>query len=201
MFDSVRGIYCNLRRPSLEDIEVMVRWMTDPYLNGTVFDSTSFGEGAEQQAMSWLESNAAVYGGDSFVALVCNARDGAPIGMMLLASIDWKSRTADMRYLIGEEKYRNSIFGPEMVLLGLQLAFNGLNLRKIYGYILSGNVESLRLAEFGGEPEAILKNYMLTREGWNDYHMFSMFRADFKAFLERHRTGVLRRHFSLGLIQ
>jgi RimJ/RimL family protein N-acetyltransferase len=200
VFDIVRGIYCSLRRPNLDDIDTMVRWMSDPFLTRTVFDSASFEGGAEQQAMSWIEANAAVYGGDSLVALVCTRSSGAPIGMVLLANIDWKSRTADLRYLIGEAKYRNSVFGPEMVLLGLQLAFDGLNLRKLYGYILSGNTESLRLAEFGGESEGVLKNYLRTSQGWNDYHMFAMFQTDFRALLERHRTGVLRRHFSLGLI-
>lgn len=200
MFDSVRGIYCALRRPNLEDLETIARWLDDPYLNSTVFDSTSFVNDAQDQAMAWLEENSAVYGGDNLLGLAYSVKSHKPIGMVWFNNIDWKSRTADLRYLVGEDQYRNSLFGPEIVLLSLQMAFNVMNLHKVYGYVLSGNDDSIRLAEFGGIKEGVLKNYVPVGDGWNDYHLYAMFADDFRAFLQQHKDGVLRRHFKNGLI-
>ncbi|CZF83015.1 hypothetical protein GCE9029_03580 [Grimontia celer] len=199
MFDSVRGIYCALRRPNLEDLDTIVRWLDDPYLNSTVFDSSSFVNGAKDQAMTWLEENAAVYGGDNLLGLVCSVKSGKPIGMVWFNNIDWKSRTADLRYLVGEEEYRTSVFGPEIALLSLQMAFNVMNLHKVYGYVLSGNNDSISLADFGGRKEGVLKNYVRAGDGWNDYHLYAMFSEDFRAFLQEHKEGVLRRHFKKGI--
>lgn len=201
MFDSVRGIYCALRRPNLDDLDIIARWLDDPYLNSTVFDSSSFVNGARDQAMTWLEENAAVYGGDNLLGLAYSVKTSKPIGMVWFNNIDWKSRTADLRYLVGEGEYRNSLFGPEIVLLGLQMAFNVMNLHKVYGYVLSGNVDSIRLAEFGAIKEGVLKNYLPVGDGWNDYHLYAMFSDDFKDLLQKHKDGVLRRHFKYGLIQ
>ncbi|MEM1399480.1 MAG: GNAT family protein [Pseudomonadota bacterium] len=117
----------------------MARWMKDPFLNETVLDEWSFEGGAKRQARTWIEHNAQVYGSDTLVAIADTTKNRVPIGLVLFTNIDWKSRTADLRYLIGEAKNRTSIFGPDMVLLGLQLAFNVLNMRKLYGYVLSGN--------------------------------------------------------------
>lgn len=199
MFDSVRGIYCALRRPNLEDLDTIARWLDDPYLNSTVFDGSTFVNGAKGQAMTWLEQNAAVYGSDNLLGLVCSAKSSKPIGLVWFNNIDWKSRTADLRYLVGEEEYRTSVFGPEIALLSLQMAFNVMNLHKVYGYVLSGNEDSIRLAEFGGTKEGVLKNYVPVKDGWNDYHLYAMFSDDFRAFLLKHKDGVLRRHFRDGL--
>ncbi len=201
MFDSIRGIYTLLRRPNIEDIDVMARWMNDAYLNSTVFDQASFAGGAEQQAMNWLEENAAVYGGDNLVLLACAMNSGQPIGMVWFSNIDWRSRTADLRYLVGEPEYRTSLFGPEIALLSLQLAFHTLNLHKLYGYVLSSNVDSIKLADFGAVKEGILEHYLYTGGSWNDYHMYAMFSEGFQRFLEENRQGVLRRHYRAGLIK
>ncbi|MEZ9526718.1 GNAT family N-acetyltransferase [Enterovibrio norvegicus] len=199
MFDSVRGIYCAIRRPNLEDLDTITRWLDDPYLNSTVFDSSTFVNGAQEQAMTWLEQNATVYGADNLLGLVCSVKSGKPIGMVWFNNIDWKSRTADLRYLVGEAEYRTSVFGPEIALLSLQMAFNVMNLHKIFGYVLSGNENSMSLAEFGGIKEGVLKNYVRVGDGWNDYHLYAMFSDDFRAFLQKHKDGVLRRHFKKGL--
>ncbi|MDD1780581.1 GNAT family N-acetyltransferase [Enterovibrio sp. ZSDZ35] len=201
MFDSVRGIYCALRRPNLEDLDTIAGWLEDPYLNSTVFDGSNFTNGAQDQAMTWLEQNAAVYGGDNLLGLVCSVKSGKPIGMVWFNNIDWKSRTADLRYLVGEAEYRTSVFGPEIALLSLQMAFHVMNLHKVYGYVLSGNEDSIRLAEFGGIKEGVLKNYVPVEDGWNDYHLYAMFSDDFQALLQEHKDGVLRRHFRAGIFQ
>lgn len=200
VFDIVRGLYCNLRRPNLEDKATLVRWMKDPYLNSTVFDDQSFVGGASRQATHWIKENTKVYGAESLLALAYTVKGKHPIGFVLLTNIDWKSRNADLRYLVGDAKYRQSLFGPEIALLSLQLAFHVLNLHKTYAYVLSGNKDSLGLAAFGGREEGILKHYVPTQDGWNDYHLYCMFDSDFQTFLKDHRDGVLRRHYSAGLL-
>lgn len=200
MFDSVRGIYCGLRRPNIDDIETITRWLDDPYLNSTVFDSTCFADDRTEQAMKWLEVNACVYGADELLVLAYSVKSNKPIGMVWFNNIDWKSRTADLRYLVGEKDYRNSLFGPEIVLLSMLLAFNIMNLHKVYGYVLSGNVDSISLADFGAIKEGVLKNYVPVKDGWNDYHIYAMFPDVFQSFLQQHKDGVLRRHFKNGLL-
>ena len=199
MFDLIQGIYCNLQRPNEDDYDTMVRWMKDPFLNTTVFDESSFEGGAKQQARVWIDGNAEVFGAEDLVVMARSAKTGQSIGLVLLKNIDWKSRTADIHYLVGEAEFRHNRYGPEIALLGLKLAFHFLNLHKIYGYVLSTNDNSRSLADFGALEEGVLAHYLQTDHGWADYHLFSLRGPDFQGFLDRHRDGVLRRYYRKGV--
>lgn len=200
MFDIARGIACRLQRPNIADHSTLVRWLEDPFLGTTVFDEANFMGDSQEQAKFWIEHNAEVYGASEIALIARRLRGNEPVGLLLLKSIDWRSRTADLHFLVGEEKYRNSIYGPEITLLGLLWAFNSLNFHKLYGYILASNKASQNLAGFGGVEEGILKNYFETEDGWNDYHLYSLTSEEFRTFLQDNKTGVLRRHFQNKII-
>ncbi len=202
MFNLVSGIYCTIRRPELSDAKVIAKWLEDDYLNETVFDDASFEGGALKQAKRWIESNTHLYGSETLVLMAYTIADNVPFGLIWFSNIDWRSRTADIRYLVGDAKSRQSIFGPEMVFLGTHYAFNSLNLHKLYGYILSSNTESISLADFAANKEGVLKHYIPTidESGWEDYHIYGLFNDDFQSFIEKNRKGVLRRHFSKGIL-
>lgn len=200
VFDLARGIFCRLQRPNIEDHETLVRWLNDPYLATTVFDDANYVGTAEDQAKFWIEHNAEVYGASELTLIARSMKDNAPVGLLLLKNVDWRSRTADIHYLVGEAKFRNTAYGPELALLSMLWAFNTLNFHKIYGYVMSDNTASQNLASFGGTQESVVKNYIETDTGWLDYHLYSLSAADFRNFLEKNKNGVLRRHFQRQLI-
>lgn len=201
MFDNARGIYCTLRRPNVNDVKTMVRWLEDPYLATTVFDQGSFeGGNAKKQVHEWIQANSNVYGSDSLTLITEAIKENEPIGMVIFSNIDWRSRTAELRYLIGEEKYRSNLYGPETVLLSLQHAFNTLNFHKLYGNVSDSNRDSLEIVKFGGRTEGKLEGYLQDDETSHDYWLFGLFADDFRKFIEENREGMLRRHIRAGLI-
>lgn len=200
MFDSVRGLYCTLRRPDIEDLAIMTAWMKDPHLNESVFDQTAFSGGAKKQARAWIQSNTEVYGSDVLVLIADNLKNSEPIGLVIFSNIDWRSRTAEIRYLIGEQQQRNSLFGPEMTFLGLLLVFNTLNFHKIYGNVAETNADSVSLASFGGRTEGKLESYIRYEDETFNYLLMGIFASEFREFVQANKERLLRRHFRAGLL-
>jgi len=200
MFNVAKGLFCNLQRPSLEDAEVLLEWVQDPYLQEKVFGMEPELQQAQEIVQKWLEENTELFGAENLVLIARHVKKDIPIGLVMLKNIDWRNRCVDIHYLIADETYRDGPYGPEMVLTALVYIFHTLNFHKVYGYVYNNNLSSLNMANFAAKEEGILKNYSYADNQWLDYHLYSITEEDFKAFLEKNKTRFLRHHFKKGFI-
>lgn len=200
MFDIAKGLFCKLQRPSIEDADVLLKWVQDPFLQEKIFGIEPEYQQAQKLVQKWIEENTELFGADNLILIARHIKNDIPIGLVMLKNIDWKNRNLDIHYLIADKDRREGPYGPEMVLTALVHIFHTLNFDKVYGYVYNNNLSSLNMANFAAKEEGILKNYSFVDNEWLDYHLFSITQQDFKSFLEKNKSTFLRHHFKKGLI-
>lgn len=194
-----QGLWLTLQKPEKEDIPFMIDWLRDP-----VFIENLYGNQDEpiSQTISNIHRILNENAKDLTINLtfIAHRYDGIPIGMVMLNNVNWKNRLAEMNVAIGSIEHRNTIYGGELYLLGLLMAFHGLNLNKIYGYVYQSNSSSLRLSTFVGKQEGILRKHYYRNGNYLDVKIISLFREEFDQFLVNGKETLLRRYYASGLL-
>lgn len=201
MFNVARGLFCNLQRPSIEDADILLKWLQDPFLQNKVFGVEPQFNQAQEIVQKWIEGNTELFGADDLILIGRHVKKDIPIGLVMLKNIDWRNRNVDLHYLIADKAYRDGPYGPEMILTTLVFLFQTLNFHKVYGYVYNNNLSSLNIVNFAAKEEGILKNYSYTNNEWLDYHLYSINQENFKEFIDNNKDRLLRHHFKKGLIQ
>jgi len=84
--------------------------------------------------------------------------DDTPIGMMAFLDVDRRQEKAELRKLIGEQRYRGRGFARQATALWIHYGLYGLGLKKIYLKTLQTNIRNIRLNEaLGFRVEGILR--------------------------------------------
>lgn len=194
-----QGIWLALQKPEKEDIPVMLNWLKDPAFIENIYGSPL---AAPSQTISnihrMLNDNARDVTGS--LTLIGYRYDGVPIGLFMFNNINWKNRSAELNAAIGSIEHRSAIYGGELYLLGLLVAFQELNLEKIYGYVYESNESSFRLSSFAGKKEGVLRKHFYRKGDYIDVTVFSLLRQEFEDFIEKGRKSILRRHHESGLL-
>lgn len=200
MFNVAKGLFCNLQRPSLDDVDTLLKWVQDPYLQERVFGIDPEFDNPQEIVQKWLEENTELFSAENLVLMGYHKKKNIPIGLVMLKNIDWRNRCIDIHYLIADKNYRDGPYGPEMVLTALVYIFHTLNFHKVYGYVYSNNLSSMNMADFAAKEEGVLKNYSYVDNQWLDYHLYSVTNQDFNEFIDKNRNTLLRHHFKKGFI-
>lgn len=103
------------------------------------------------------------------------------IGIIQLNNIDYISGTATWGFVIGEKEKKGKGYSIEAPKLLFDYAFNCLNLRKIFGYLISYNVATLRMHQKIGNfnEEGILKKHVYFDGEYHDVIILSLFREEY----------------------
>ncbi len=103
------------------------------------------------------------------------------VGIIHLNNIDYISGTATWGFIIGDKKNQGKGISNEAPRLLLNYAFNVLNLRKVFGYIISYNKAAffMHLAIGDVKHEGTLKQHIFFDGLYHDVLIFSIFREDF----------------------
>lgn len=102
---------------------------------------------------------------------IIELKDGRPVGMLSLVSVDTHHRRAEPgRFLIGEEDdVRGIPAAVEAIKLLYELAFDSLQLLRVYGTIASDNEFMLKWQKFlGMKEEGRLRNHYLINGRFQD---------------------------------
>jgi RimJ/RimL family protein N-acetyltransferase len=126
---------------------------------------------------------------------------GHPVALAMLCKIDWKNRHAEYAYIIGERDYRAKLTAGDLNLILYNHFFNGLNLNKVYGFVFASNAVSHRMNSFGGACDGTLRMHRFQGSLPSDVCVFSITRAEFAGFVNRHADTLLKKHVTRGLIQ
>jgi len=103
---------------------------------------------------------------------------GVDIGYASLNRIDTQSKSADPGVYIGEAEYRGVGLGGGILKMVEEYAFEVQNLRKLYGYILSGNRPAIKIyIKNGWVREGVLESHIVKHGKLHDVEIMSLLRS------------------------
>lgn len=111
-------------------------------------------------------------------AIVDGADDGALLGSISLMDLDWTFRRAEVGYWLAREARGNG-HAARAVRLICHWGFTRLGLERIQLLAATENTRSQRVAERAGfTREAVLRNYLTSRDGRRDMVLFALLVGD-----------------------
>ena len=171
------GRWVNLRLINESDAAVTLRWRLKDrakFLNA--------GTSTVKEQVDWIKSRPL----NEFNYII-EIKSGEPVGMLSLIDIDSKNLHAETaRFLIGEEDLVKGIpAAVEAMKLLYQVAFDKLNLKRLYGTVASRNKLMIKWQKYLGMKEegALRQHYFINNEWqdaivlgllYNEYHEYSL---------------------------
>lgn len=161
-----------LRPIKKEDLELRVKWFSDPevikYLGSSIRHSESIQELQEKWLKEYFENDRKRH----FVILA----DDNPIGLIGLNDIDLNDKNAGLFITIGEKDYWGKGIGAKALELIKAYAFDKLDLHKIYLSVYAANAGAIRLYEkCGYVHDGRLKDHVRIDDTWCDEVLMSLF--------------------------
>ncbi len=137
----IKGKSIQLRTTVKSDMELKVRWYSDPDVNKTLV----LPEKLElDKTYEWFEKTQQ---DTSRLDMVIETPEGAPIGVIGLKNINKNNRSALLYIVIGEKNYWGKGLGLEAELLAIHYGFEGLGLHRVLGTALENNPASIAVCK------------------------------------------------------
>jgi RimJ/RimL family protein N-acetyltransferase len=199
MIFSHPGLTLELRKPELNDVNIIALWV-DSIEYGLLVESAPADLRVKglDRANAMLQANADDSGTSKYL-LATSRSNGEPVGLALICNIDWKNRHAQYSYIIGNPRFRGSLAAGDMNVTVYNYLFNHWNLHKVYGYVFDGNNASTRMNLFGGSLDGSLSKHEPSINGYKDVQLFSILKNEFEDFVKNNANGFMRKHIAQGL--
>jgi len=164
--DLFRGELVRLAAATEEDAAAFARWSEDAeYLRGLDTDYARPRSVAEMARQ--LERSPDDRGSVEF--RIRTLADDRLIGFVVLHSIEWNNRTANLAIGIGEAEYRGRGYGADALRLVLGYAFNELNMERVGLDVNDNNEQAIRAYEkVGFRREGAMRHALLRDGQWHD---------------------------------
>lgn len=171
----IEGSRLYLRDVESSDVtDAYVRWMNDPEV--TRFLESRFKEHTRESLLRFVNG---LEEDSSNVLLAIVLREGdRHIGNIKLGPIDWKHKRGEIGLLIGERDTWGHGYASEAIDLVSRLAFEQLDLYKVYAGCYSNNTGSLKaFLNAGFEREGVRPRHFLSDDRWVDHVLLGRFRV------------------------
>ena len=135
----------------------MFQWANDPEVTHYMVT------GARPNSMELLEEEYAqlVASKNDVVLAIIDKKTNIHIGNVGLYVINWISRSAEFRIIIGEKEYYNKSYGTEATRLTAQYGFERLNLNRVWLGVNTEHTAAIKAYEKAGfVREGILRQEM-----------------------------------------
>lgn len=110
---------------------------------------------------------------------------GELIGLISLKNVDFVSGIANWGFVIGESSNQGKGFSREIVSLFCDYAFNMLNLRKLWGFMIESNEGASSMhTRIGSRQEGLLKDHIFYNGRYYDVFIMSLFKKDYYSLVE-----------------
>lgn len=114
------------------------------------------------------------------VFVIFEKENDEPIGVAGLYEIQWVTRRAELRILIGEKEYWDRGIGTEVVKLLVSWGFETLNLHSIYlGVNASDKRANKCYQKAGFTSEGTLRHYLYRNGKYYDANRYSILREEY----------------------
>jgi RimJ/RimL family protein N-acetyltransferase len=159
--NSVVGKFINLRPLVVEDAELTLAWRKAARARHLNAVNSSL---SEQE--NWINSRPT-----SELNFIIEMKNSYPIGTISLIGIDLVNKHAETgRFLIGDEETAKGVpAAVEAMKLLYQLAFDQMDLVRIFGTIASGNVLMIKWQKYlGMKEEGRMRSHYFIDGKWQD---------------------------------
>ncbi len=174
----LEGEKVRLRPIEREDLPRFVRWFADPEVRRHLLVYLPFSLTQEER---WYEELQERLRRSESVVLALETLDGLHIGNIGLHEIDWKNRHAELGIVIGEKAYWGQGYGTDAIRTLLRLAFEEMNLHRVYLVVDEDNLRAIRCYEKCGFREEGRLREAVFREGqYHDQPVMSVLQAEFR---------------------
>ena len=174
----MQGKLVRLRAYEKSDADALFRWFSDEDVTRWL-GPPNFPSRAHQER--FIESTSASSDEAKYFAI--ETLDGKLIGDCGLRFIDWKSRKAEFFITIGEKEFWGKGFGSDALRIIIRLAFDKMNLNRLWLSVLVDNPRAVRCYEkCGFVREGLLRQESYVDGKYRDVLMMALLREDY------HRT-------------
>ena len=144
-----------LRAFEPEDLDIVIRWVNNETVTSNLSDFLLYPVSRADE-MKWLERVSMANPNEKTFAI--ETYSGRLIGSIGLRSINWVERKAELGIMIGETDCWGQGYGTAAVLETLRIAFEKMNLNRIYLRVYQDNSRAIRVYEkCGFREEGILR--------------------------------------------
>jgi diamine N-acetyltransferase len=172
------GQKVRLRPVEREDLPRYVRWFGDPEVRRHLLVYLPFSLAQEER---WYEELQGRLSRGDDVLLAVDTVQGVHIGNVGLDSIDWKNRSAELGIVIGEKTHWGQGYGTDAIRTLLRLAFEEMNLHRVFLRVDVDNARGIRCYEKCGFVVEGTQRDAVFREGrYHDQFLMSVLRPEFK---------------------
>jgi RimJ/RimL family protein N-acetyltransferase len=154
---------------SREDVDLVAGWLDDPATQAAIEDERSMPHERREALRVLAESTEAREGACGFVL----EHRGVACGFIHLMWINWISRTGEIDFLVAPS-WTRSLAGFALIQQAGEIAFERLNLNKVYGFIYANNAASLSPLRRLLTIEANLRHATIRHKQVTDVYLASM---------------------------
>jgi RimJ/RimL family protein N-acetyltransferase len=174
----MQGKLVRLRGYEKSDAEALVRWFSDEEVTRWLGPMNVPITRAKQE--QFIEMAAA--SGDDAKYFAIETLEGKLVGDCGLRGIDWKSRKAEFFITIGEKPLWDKGLGSDALRIVIRLAFDKMNLNRLWLTTLVDNPRAVRCYEkCGFVREGLLRQESYVDGKYRDVFMMGLIRADYDA--------------------
>jgi RimJ/RimL family protein N-acetyltransferase len=172
------GKTVRLRPVEREDLPRFVRWFADPDVRRFLLINIPFSLAQEER---WFENLLDRLEDGDDLLLAIETLEGVHIGNVGLHRIDWRNRNAELGIAIGEKGYWGQGYGTDAVRTMLALAFQEINLHRVWLRVDADNARGIRCYEKAGFRHEGTFRQVTFREGaYHDQHVMGILRGEFE---------------------
>lgn len=161
-----------------EDLETVLRWRNSERIRSNMYTDHII---SQEEHRTWFRN---LQGDERSACLVFECRS-RPVGIVSFSRIDRNNGKGDLGFYLGEPDLPKGT-GSVLGVLGLEYAFDMLNLRKLCGEAFSFNEASTGFfRRLGFSEEGRFVRHVLKYGKFEDVVSFALFREDWQRDRER----------------
>lgn len=166
-----------LRPIEKDDLPRFVEWFSDPEVRQYLDMYLPFSLAHEER---WFEDLQERVERQEVVMLTIVASDGIQIGNISLFNIKWKDRYAELGITIGEKAYWGQGYGSDAIRTMLRLAFEEMNLHRVFLRVHADNARGISCYEkVGFKHEGTLRDSVFREGEYLDVHLMGILASEF----------------------
>ncbi len=173
------GGITHLRPIEREDLPRYVSWFGDAEVRRHLLVYLPFSLAQEEQ---WFAGMLERLAAGSDVVLAVETTEGVHIGSIGLHGIDWKNRHAELGIVIGAKSHWGQGYGSDAIRTLLRLAFEEMNLNRIFLHVDADNLRAIRCYEkCGFQTEGTMRQAVYREGMYHDQLLMSILCPEYEA--------------------
>jgi len=173
----------HLRAFEKEDLDTIVKWVNTEAVTQYLSDSLVYPISRTDE-MKWLDSISVSNHREKVFAV--ETLDGELVGSVGLHNINWVERKAELGIMIGEPQFWGRGYGSDAVCEILRIAFEKMNLHRVYLRVFENNPRAIRVYEkCGFQKEGVLRQDHYFGRCYSDTFIMAILKQEYLNSLKK----------------